>query len=134
MMTLPTILAAALLVGGGACSRSPEHRQAVQQKSVAAATLTMESPVPPVTGTNTIIVILKESDGAPIGDAAVSGELFMPVMESMGRTTVVFHPEGNGRYAGEGALSMAGSWQITVTAKRAGQTLATRTFNLTTRN
>jgi len=134
MTMVRNVLAVAALAAAAACSQPPQQGQAVQQRPAAAAMLAMEpGPSPPVTGTNTITITLQESDGTPIGDAAVSGELFMPVMESMGKTVVVFRPEGSGRYVGEGALSMAGSWQITVTAKRAGQTLATRTFNLTTK-
>jgi nitrogen fixation protein FixH len=74
-----------------------------------------------------------EQGGAPVTDASVNGEFFMPVMESMGRTPVAFKHEGNGRYTGAGNLTMAGAWQVTVTAKRGGETLATRTFNLTTK-
>ena len=123
-----------LLIGGAACSRPSERGQAVDRKP-GPATLELERPpAPPVTGANTITVMLKAADGTPIGDAVVSGELFMPVMESMGKSVVVFRPEGSGRYVGAGTLSMAGSWQITVTAKRDGQTVATRTFNLTTKS
>ncbi len=122
-MKLVVVLALAAV----ACSRAPQPEPSV-------ALALENAPSPPVTGTNTITITVKQSDGTPIADAVVTGELFMPVMESMGKTTVVFRPEGNGRYAGEGTLSMAGSWQIAVTAKRGGRTLATRTFNLTTKS
>ena len=45
-----------------------------------------------------------------------------------------FAPQGGGKYSGEGVLSMAGAWQVTVTAMRGTETLATRTFNLTTKS
>ena len=85
-----------------------------------------------MTGTNTITIAVKDGD-RPVDDAAVTGEFFMPVMESMGKTKVQFTHASDGRYTGQGNLSMAGAWQVTVTAMRGGQTLATRTFNLTTK-
>ena len=126
---LATILAAA-----AGCTPSADRGQS--QAGGAAGrpvTLTMEnSPNPPKTGANTVVVTVTEG-GAPVTDARVSGEFFMPVMESMGKTTSEFKHEGGGRYTGQGNLSMAGSWQVTVTARRGDRTLATRTFNLTTR-
>src|SRR5689334_8338786 len=95
-----------LLVAAAACSRPAERGQVVERKE-GPVTLELESPpAPPVTGTNTITVLLKGGDGTPIGDAVVTGELFMPVMESMGKSVVVFRPEGSGRYVGAGTLSM----------------------------
>ena len=125
-----------LLLAAAGCQASKQGT-VIEQKAGASApvVLAMENaPTPPVTGSNTITVVVKDSDGTPVTDATVTGELFMPVMESMGRTAVAFRPDGNGRYTGQGTLSMAGAWQIAVTAKRAGQTVGTRTFNLTTRS
>jgi len=134
-MTNARCIVAVLLLAGAAACRQPPERGHVAEQKPGPATLEMEAPpAPPVTGANAITVTLTGSDGMPIGDAVVSGELFMPVMESMGKSVVVFRPQGSGRYVGEGTLSMAGSWQITVTARRDGQTVATRTFNLTTKS
>ena len=119
-----------------ACTGSPERTAAVQDKGAsgsAAVTLSMENtPSPPVTGTNTVTIAVKQGD-VPVDDATVMGEFFMPVMESMGKTKVQFTHAADGRYTGQGNLSMAGAWQVTVTATRGGQTLAMRTFNLTTK-
>jgi len=131
------VLIGLLLAGTVACTQSPDRAKVVAQKTAAVGpvVLAMENgATPPVTGSNSITVSVKETDGMPIDDATVTGDLFMPVMESMGHTAVPFKPDGNGRYTGQGNLSMAGAWQITVTVTRAGQTLATRTFNLTTRS
>jgi nitrogen fixation protein FixH len=51
-------------------------------------------------------------------------------MASMGKTTTELKPQGSGRYEGAGNLAMAGSWQVTVTARQGANTLATKTFNL----
>jgi hypothetical protein len=54
----------------------------------------------------------------------------MPVMPTMGKTTTRMASEGNGEYEAISTLSMAGSWQVTVTAKKDGVTLGKKTFNL----
>jgi hypothetical protein len=130
------MLIVGVTLGAAACMGSPERKTVVQEKGVAgsgAVRMSMEStPAPPVTGTNTVTIAVKAGD-APVDDATVTGEFFMPVMESMGKTNVQFTHTSDGRYTGQGNLSMAGAWQVTVTAMRAGQTLATRTFNLTTK-
>jgi nitrogen fixation protein FixH len=129
------ILAAAgvAALGGAACRREAAAPPAAARESPA-VTLAMESPPnPPKTGLNTVTIAVTASDGSPITDADVTGEFFMPVMESMGKTTVPFTHSGNGRYTGRGNLTMAGAWQVTVTAKRGAGARATRTFNLTTR-
>lgn len=129
-------IAVALLLVVAGCGRSPD-RAAVEQKGAPAGTVTLSmenSPAPPVTGANTLTIVVRNGDGSPVTDAMVSGELFMPVMESMGKTTISFVSAGNGRYTGQGTLSMAGAWQIAVTAMRGGRPVATRTFNLTTKS
>lgn len=130
------IVIASVTIGAAACTGSPERKTVVQEKrssDARAVTMSMENtPSPPVTGTNTVTIAVKQGD-APVDDATVTGEFFMPVMESMGKTKVPFTHASDGRYTGQGNLSMAGAWQVTVTAMRAGQTLATRTFNLTTK-
>ena len=127
---------AAVLLGAAACSKTAGEGGSNKAAAVPGpVTLEMQStPVPPTTGANTVTIIAKQSDGSPLNDARITGEFFMPVMESMGKTTVEFMPQGEGRYSGQGVLSMAGSWQVTVTASRQGRPLATRTFNLTTKS
>jgi hypothetical protein len=129
------VAAASVLLAVAACSK--QEAAGAGQNAAAAGPVTLEmqnTPNPPVTGENTITIVAKQSDGSALTDATVKGEFFMPVMESMGKTTVEFTSEGGGRYTGRGVLSMAGSWQVTVTATRDGKTLATRTFNLTTKS
>ncbi len=122
---------AAVLAAAAACSPSPGGAQAPAGAEGQPVTMTMEStPSPPQTGANTVVITVTQA-GAPVTDASVTGEFFMPVMESMGKTTAEFRHDGGGRYTGQGNLSMAGSWQVTVTARRGDRTLAMRTFNLT---
>ena len=67
--------------------------------------------------------------GQPVTDGDVSLELFMPAMPSMKmpemRNSVALKHEGGGRYGGMGSVMMAGSWDATVSVKRAGQDLGT---------
>ena len=128
---------AAVLIGAAACSQQAGDAAGEPKAAIVPGPVTLEmqsTPEPPTTGANTVTIIAKQSDGSPLNDATVTGEFFMPVMESMGKTTVEFMPSGEGRYSGQGVLSMAGSWQVTVTVMRDGQTLTTRTFNLTTKS
>jgi nitrogen fixation protein FixH len=133
-MVVRFVLIAVVLAIGG-CSQ-PQQGQVVDTKPAARGPVELtfaSTPTPPKTGANAVTIAVKQADGTPVTDATVTGEFFMPVMESMGRTTVAFTHQGDGRYTGQGNLTMAGAWQVAVTAKRGADTLATRTFNLTTK-
>jgi Cu(I)/Ag(I) efflux system membrane fusion protein/cobalt-zinc-cadmium efflux system membrane fusion protein len=41
-------------------------------------------------------------------------------------TTAKLTGKGNGMYEGSGALGSGGSWQVTITAQKSGQTVATK--------
>jgi membrane fusion protein, copper/silver efflux system len=55
---------------------------------------------------------------------------FMPAMPAMGmaemRSEARLRDAGNGNYQGTGSLESAGTWQVTVTARRGGQVIASR--------
>jgi hypothetical protein len=96
-------------------------------------TLTFKSePDPPRTGENRFEVTVTGSGGTPVTDAEVAAEFYMPAMPSMNmpemRNSVVLAHEGGGRYMGTGNVVMAGAWDVTITAKRAGSELGRRTF------
>ena len=65
--------------------------------------------------------------GAPVIDATVTAVFYMPAMPSMSmpemRSTFPLQAAGDGIYRGTGNLSMGGTWNVTVTASRTGETL-----------
>ena len=92
-------------------------------------------PSPPQKGANTVQVKLTGSDGKPVSGAQVSAVFFMPAMPTMGmaaeHAAAALADKGNGLYEGSVQLSAGGTWQVTVTVQRGGQTLATRQLSLT---
>jgi hypothetical protein len=85
-------------------------------------------------GDNAVSVLLTDTDGTAISDAAVTATYFMPAMPSMSmpemRDSFVLAPQGNGRYAGNVRLSMGGTWIVTVVAKRGEEPVGRRVFNI----
>ena len=66
-------------------------------------------------------------DGKAVSDAQVRGTLVMPAMPAMGMGEMrsSFNLAWNGSdYSGSGPIPMAGSWNITVEARRGGQLLS----------
>lgn len=91
-------------------------------------------PTPPRRGGNTIRVKLIDAGGAAISGAEVSVTFFMPAMPAMGmaamRTPVSLTEKGNGTYEGSAQLDSGGTWQVTIVAKRNGQTVATKQLSV----
>jgi RND family efflux transporter MFP subunit len=91
-------------------------------------------PAPPRKGSNTIRVKLADASGAPISSAEVSVTFFMPAMPAMGmaamRTPVTLSDKGNGLYEGSAQLDSGGTWQVTVVAKKNGQTVASKQLSV----
>ena len=77
---------------------------------------------------------LGDAGGAAISGAEVSVTFFMPAMPAMGmaamRTPVALADKGNGIYEGSGQLESGGTWQVTIIAKKNGQTIATKQLSL----
>jgi Cu(I)/Ag(I) efflux system membrane fusion protein/cobalt-zinc-cadmium efflux system membrane fusion protein len=91
-------------------------------------------PEPPRKGSNVFRVKLTDTKGAPITGAQVSVNFFMAAMPAMGmaamRTDVKCTDKGNGLYEGPGQLGSGGTWQVTITAQKDGQTIANKQFSL----
>jgi Cu(I)/Ag(I) efflux system membrane fusion protein/cobalt-zinc-cadmium efflux system membrane fusion protein len=91
-------------------------------------------PTPPRRGSNIIRVKLSDSSGAPISGAEVSVTFYMPAMPAMGmaamRTTVSLNAKGNGLYEGSTQLESGGTWQVTIVAKKNGQTVASKQLSM----
>lgn len=87
-------------------------------------------PNPPRKGTNVFRVKLTGPNSEAINGADVSARFLMPAMPAMGMsamtTSVKLAASGDGVYQGQGALPAGGTWQVTVTARKSGQTLATK--------
>ena len=66
--------------------------------------------------------------------AQVSVTFFMAAMPAMGmaamRTDVKCADKGNGLYEGPGQLGSGGTWQVTITAQKNGQTIANKQFSV----
>jgi membrane fusion protein, copper/silver efflux system len=92
------------------------------------------SPSPPSKGQNAIRVKLTASDGTPITGAEVKVRFFMPAMPAMGmaamQSVFTLTDRGGGFYEGSGQLQSGGTWQVTVTARKNGQTLATKQLSV----
>ena len=91
-------------------------------------------PSPPRKGANIFRVKLTDASGKPISEAKVTVTFFMPAMPAMGmasiKTTAMLIDKGNGVYEGTGELGSGGTWQVTITAQKNGQTVATKQMNV----
>jgi Cu(I)/Ag(I) efflux system membrane fusion protein/cobalt-zinc-cadmium efflux system membrane fusion protein len=87
-------------------------------------------PEPPHKGANTVKVTLTGADGKAVTGAQVSVTFFMAAMPAMGmaamRDVATLADKGSGTYEGPLQLQTAGTWQVTVTVQRGGQTIATK--------
>jgi Cu(I)/Ag(I) efflux system membrane fusion protein/cobalt-zinc-cadmium efflux system membrane fusion protein len=79
-------------------------------------------------------VKLTDANGKLISGAEVTVLFFMPAMPAMGmaemRVESRLNEAGNGNYQGTGSLESGGTWQVTVTARRGGQIIASRQMSL----
>jgi Cu(I)/Ag(I) efflux system membrane fusion protein/cobalt-zinc-cadmium efflux system membrane fusion protein len=91
-------------------------------------------PDPPRKGSNVFRVKLTDEKGAAVLGAQVSVTFFMAAMPAMGmaamRTDVKCSDKGDGLYEGPGQLGSGGTWQVTITAQKDGQTIATKQFSV----
>lgn len=92
------------------------------------------NPSPARKGANTIQVQLTGPDGKPLDGAQVSVSFFMAAMPAMNmpalHAAATLFPQGQGRYSAPLQLPAGGTWQVTVTAARNGQTIATKQLSL----
>ncbi|NUQ31173.1 MAG: efflux RND transporter periplasmic adaptor subunit [Acidobacteriaceae bacterium] len=92
------------------------------------------SPDPPARGANTFLVRLADASGAPVTGADVTVTFYMAAMPAMGmaamNTASKLTEKGAGFYEGSGALASGGTWQVTVTARKDGRTIATKQMSL----
>lgn len=91
-------------------------------------------PSTPRKGANTVHVRLSGPDGKPLTGVQVTVTVFMPAMPAMGmgaqRAVATLADQGQGVYVGSLQLASGGTWQVTVTIARDGQTVATKQLSL----
>jgi RND family efflux transporter MFP subunit len=87
-------------------------------------------PNPAHRGSNTFHVKLTGTNGQPGAGAQVTVTFFMAAMPAMGmgamNTTTQLAQKAPGVYDGTGILESGGTWQVTITVKQNGQTIATK--------
>jgi nitrogen fixation protein FixH len=130
-------MAAVVAVGCGGGSEQPAGESAPGPAGTQAVDMTFKTDPDPVrTGENSFEVVLRQ-DGTPVTDAMVTTEFFMAAMPSMNmpemRTKAELTHAGDGTYRGTGQVVMAGDWDVTVTAMRGEQELASRKVTLSAR-
>ncbi len=90
------------------------------------------SPNPPKSGPVALTATVKDADGQPVADAAVTVVFAMAAMPSMNmpamRSEAALSPAGRGLYRGSIDVLMTGHWDVTVSATRGGQPLGSRHF------
>ena len=114
----------------GAATETSAAMPAAAQANVELTT----DPSPPRKGANTFRARLIDAGGAPISGAEVTVLFFMPAMPAMGMAEMRIESRlketGDGNYQGTGSLETGGTWQVTVTARRGGQVIASRQMSL----
>ena len=103
--------------------------------AAAAAQLEFSSnPSPPRRGSNELIVRLRDASGRPVEDAEVTVSFYMPAMPAMEmgamQEQAQLSPAGGGEYRGRLELPTGGTWQVSITARRQGQVVASKQFSL----
>jgi len=132
------LLAFALLLFAG-CKKKEPASPTPRQQSVIIATQTAPgsaftmslamNPAQPRFARKTIFrVTLKQVSGAPADGAQVGVSLVMPLMD-MGKNQFPLKQVGNGEYQGIGEFTMAGEWEVVVTASAQGR-IGKTTFNV----
>ncbi len=91
-------------------------------------------PNPPHEGSNEVEVIVRQPDGAPLTDGAVSLVYSMAAMPSMNmpemRNEFPLEHQKDGKYVGRTYFSMAGTWLVTVSVSRGGNPLEEKEFTV----
>jgi Cu(I)/Ag(I) efflux system membrane fusion protein/cobalt-zinc-cadmium efflux system membrane fusion protein len=111
---------------GSASANSPAGQVALDFSS---------TPSPPQRGSNTLRVKLTGAGNKPVTGAQVTVTFYMPAMPAMGmaaiKKTATLPDRGDGTYEGLLDLPSGGSYQVTVSATRGGQTIAGKQLSVT---
>jgi len=95
------------------------------------------TPDPPTAGENVVNVRFRDAKAQPVTDADIQVLFHMAAMPSMNmpamRTETRLAHVSNGVYRGSAVLPMGGSWNVTIVARRDGQTITERHTSLVVR-
>ena len=109
---------------GAGGNRAPANASSAAQVNVDFTT----DPNPPNRGNNIFRVRLIGPGNAPVSGTSVTVTFYMAAMPAMGmaamNTSTTLTDKGNGLYEGSGTLGSGGTWQVTVTVQKSGQTIA----------
>ena len=107
---------------------------AAAQSSIATLTLTTK-PSPLGLGQNLFEVAVKDAKGRPVTNAEVALLMVMPADPKTKhpemRTEGTLNNVGGGKYNGIAIVTMAGEWDVTVTARRDAKVLGEKRARLT---
>jgi Cu(I)/Ag(I) efflux system membrane fusion protein/cobalt-zinc-cadmium efflux system membrane fusion protein len=110
----------------GAGSNAPLATASAVQANIDFTT----DPNPPQKGSNVFRVKVTGADGTPTTGAEVTVTFYMAGMSAMGmaamNTAARLNDKGNGMYEGSGSLGSGGTYQVTISAQKNGQTIATK--------
>jgi multidrug efflux pump subunit AcrA (membrane-fusion protein) len=116
----------------------PSEQVPSSERKESAATLTLLTDRDQArAGRSTFEVKATDGSGVPVTDARIALRLSMPAMPSMNMPAMATDAElehvGRGIYRGEATISMAGRWDVTITARRGEQLLGTTRSSLLAR-
>lgn len=113
-----------------ACHQQPASKPAAQPAANANWKMALTTvPDPPLNEKPTVFRLhLTDETGRPISGAQVKAALDMLTMD-MGKNEITFADKGDGNYEGTGKFTMAGPWNVVVTAEQ-GYTIAQQKFSM----
>lgn len=119
----------------GAYTPPPPGASAAGQAAAQTATIEMTTePTPLRKGSNKVRLVLRDSFGAPIDGANVSIVFYMPAMPAMAmaamRQVANANGFGQGVYGATINLESGGGWQVSVSASKGGNQVATLQTNV----
>ncbi len=128
------ILLLVAVIAFAACNKQPATTSGATQPSAATQTAPFKitlttDPAQPAEDKDTVFKItVAEPTGQPVSGAIVTADLKMQMMD-MGKNEVTLADKGSGNYEGKGQFSMAGPWNVIVTAKQ-GAKSGQQTFQI----
>lgn len=119
--------------GGSDAMTTMNHGEGMSHSSAEAGAVEIAfktTPQQPRMGDNAIEITLKTDKGQPVTDATVTVTFYMPAMPQMNmpemKSTATLKHDTAGVYRGTGQIVMAGRWDVTITAVRAGKEIASK--------
>jgi Cu(I)/Ag(I) efflux system membrane fusion protein/cobalt-zinc-cadmium efflux system membrane fusion protein len=120
--------------GGFAPMQQTPGAQGAQGKAEDLRIEMSTEPAQPRRGNNVVHVKVTGGDGKPVSGAAMQVTFYMPAMAEMGmaaqRVNANLRESAAGMYEAPVELDSGGTWNVTVTVQRNGQTVATKKLSV----